>query len=722
MNHTSSNQLTAAKPIRAAIIGTGYIADFHARAILATSGVELVASCDSNLRRAQTFAAVSGIPHAYESLEALLLSKKIDCVHILTPPDQHFNLAKEALLSDVHVFLEKPMCTTVNEASELVAIAQERHLYLGVNHNFLFSNAFRQLRELVQSNALGPIDQITINYFYELGQVRFGPFDTWMLRTPGNVILETGPHLVSALLDLVKDPAAPCVTADRQVKLINGKDIYRRWRIQATAGRTAIDMNINFGPGFPQRMISIRSLYGSATVDLDADTCIVDQHTPLDIDLNRFQRSRRMARQTLTQARNVLATYLLGKLKLVKRSSPYQNSIQDSITAFYSAIKNATPLDTRISGENGRQVIEYCARIISAAKLDEAPHLALDAIQPSRVTIRPNVLVLGGAGFIGQELIRQLLASGHRVRAMVRGLGSLAGFVNSNLEVVRGDIRDRTALDAATTGIEYVYHLAHAQCKTWLEYQSNDVEPTRLVGEVCLAAKVKRLIYTGTIDSYYAGAKAGVITEETALDPNIDRRNYYARAKAAAEAILVDMHTEQGLPLVILRPGIVIGHGGNPFHWGVGRFTENICEVWGDGTNKLPFVLVGDVASALVNAMDVPAIEGRSFNLIDAPLLTANEYVEELQRITGQNLRVYHRPIWRFYLADMTKWLVKLGVGHPDRARIPSYFDWESRTQKAYFNCDSTRRDLHWTPASDRRRIVDEGIGVALEPWLEAIK
>jgi predicted dehydrogenase/nucleoside-diphosphate-sugar epimerase len=723
MNDTSSNQRTSfsvAKPIRTAIIGTGYIADFHARAILATSGVELVASCDSNLRRAQTFAAVWGIPHACESLEALILSKKIDCVHILTPPDQHYSLAKDALLSDVHVFLEKPMCTTVNEASELVAIAQESHLYLGVNHNFLFSNAFRQLRELVQSNALGPIDQITINYFYELGQVRFGPFDTWMLRTPGNVILETGPHLVSALLDLVKDPAAPCVTADRQVKLVSGKDIYRRWRIQATAGRTAIDMNINFGPGFPQRMISIRGLYGSATADLDADTCIVDQHTPLDIDLDRFQRSRRMARQTRTQARNVLATYLLGKLKLVKRSSPYQNSIQDSITAFYSAIKNATPLDTRISGETGRQVIEYCARIISAAKLNEALPLASEAIRPS--SVRPNVLVLGGAGFIGQELIRHLLARGHSVRAMVRGLGSLTGIENSNLEVVRGDIRDRTALEAATAGIEYVYHLAHAQCKTWLEYQTNDVEPTRLVGEVCLAAKVKRLIYTGTIDSYYAGAKAGVITETTDLDPNINRRNYYARAKAAAERILVDMHTTHGLPLVILRPGIVIGRGGNPFHWGVGRFSENICEVWGDGTNKLPFVLVGDVASALVKAMDIPAIEGRSFNLIDVPLLTANEYLDELQRITGQKLHVYHRPIWRFYLGDMTKWLVKLGVGHPDRARVPSYYDWESRTQKAYFNCDSTRRDLSWRSASDRKLMVDEGIAVPLEPWLQAIR
>ncbi|MDW4726399.1 hypothetical protein NQ292_27790, partial [Escherichia coli] len=77
---------------------------------------------------------------------------------------------------------------------------------------------------------------------------------------------------------------------------------------------------------------------------------------------------------------------------------------------------------------------------------------------------------------------------------------------------------------------------------------------------------------------------------------------------------------------------IVIGRGGNPFHWGVGRFSENVCEVWGSGDNKLPFVLDSDDAAALVRAMDVPGIEGKSFNLIDAPLLTARDYLRELQQ------------------------------------------------------------------------------------------
>ncbi|KRQ94736.1 hypothetical protein CQ12_04190 [Bradyrhizobium jicamae] len=706
--------------LRTALVGTGYIAEFHAKAVRNIPGIELGAVCDADLKRAQTFAAAWNVPLAFSSLDEMLENARIDCIHLLAPPDLHHGLAKKALLKGVHVFLEKPMCTSVAESDELVQLALQNEVYLGVSHNFLFTDAFEQLRNVVISNVLGPIDQVTFNHLYELAQIRLGPFNSWMLRSPENVVLETGPHLISALLDIVGTPKIVSVLADRQMTLPAGQPVYRRWRVRADVGRTAVDMTMNFGPGFPQRTIYVRGLLGSATVDFDANTCVVDQRTPLNMDLDRYRRSRGIARQMREQARSVLSRYVFGKLKISKAGTPYQNSISASAACFYSSIKTGRPLDGRIAGDRGRTVIQTCAEIIAHANLVAKPAQTAPAVAPLACT--PRVLVLGAAGFIGKELVKHLLSAGYCVRAMVRGTGlSPDEFQTDRLEIIRGDIRNKADLDAAMSGIEYVYHLAHAQCKTWDEYRLNDIEPTKLVGEVCLAAKVKRLVYTGTIDSYYAGAKAGTITENTPLDPNILRRNYYARAKAAAENILTAMHREQGLPLVIVRPGIVIGHGGNPFHWGVGRFTEDICEVWGDGDNKLPLVLVADVAAGLVNAIEVPQIEGHSFNLIDAPLLTAKEYLSELQRLAGYPLRVTPTRIANFYLSDLAKWVVKMAVRHPDRSRMPSYSDWESRTQKAIFNCDRTHADLKWTPASDRQRMIDEGIGIALEPWRQAI-
>ena len=112
----------------------------------------------------------------------------------------------------------------------------------------------------------------------------------------------------------------------------------------------------------------------------------------------------------------------------------------------------------------------------------------------------------------------------------------LKNLIAVSLEIVRRDLRSEFELKEMMEGIEFVYHLAVAPtAKTWEEQLRNNVEPTRLVGEACLAAGVKRLIYTGTIDSYYAGAWAGTITEQTPLDKNIDHRNYYGRAKAVEE-------------------------------------------------------------------------------------------------------------------------------------------------------------------------------------------
>jgi nucleoside-diphosphate-sugar epimerase len=270
-------------------------------------------------------------------------------------------------------------------------------------------------------------------------------------------------------------------------------------------------------------------------------------------------------------------------------------------------------------------------------------------------------------------------------------------------------------------GIDYVFHLATTDSRTWDQFVEREVEPARALARACLDRGIKRLIYTGTIDSFYAGSRAGTITEDTPLDRNIRRRNYYSRAKAAVENVLADMHRKEGLPVVILRPGIVIGKGGNPFHWGVGKWSApGVVELWGDGTNMLPLVLVEDVAAGLLRAMEVPGIEGRTYNLVDVPMLSARDYVASLERLGGFRVEVHARPIWHFWLEDFAKWPVKLAVGHPDAQRVPSYSDWESRTQKAVFDSSRTREELGWSPISDPERMVNEGIAGSLAGWLAA--
>ncbi len=714
----TENSITISRPIRVGLVGTGYIADFHAKAIRALQGVELAGVADPNMTAAEAFGRAWNVP-AYASMDEMVKAQNLAAVHLLVPPDLHSPIALSALEKGLHVLVEKPMCVTDAEAAALVKRSAEVGRLVRVAHSMTFSESFSRLRDHVRNGEVGPIDYLCLNHFLELGTIRFGPFGNWMLRDAGNTLLEIGSHPISGMIELVGTPDKLTVTADRDVILPGGARAYRRWRIQATAGRTAVDINLELGPGFSQRTISARGALGTVIADLDSDTCVLDRGTRSGIDFDRYHRSINQSRQIKQQARHTLADYLLSKIKLRKRGSPYDKWTLNCVAAFYAELRSPHEQDSRITASIGQTVVNTCNRIITAAKLK--PNVpARRPAAPAK--LKPNILVLGGTGFIGRKLVEGLLASGYKVRAAGRSVSQALNDLGSpGLEVTRTDMRSSADIERALDGIDVVYHLATSNAKTWPQFQEREVEPTRILAEACLKKGIKRLIYTGTIDSYYAGAQAGKITEDTPLDAKITRRNNYAHAKAEIEHMLTGMHRTRGLPLVIARPGIVIGRGGNPFHWGVGHWrSEGVCELWGDGTNMLPLVLVEDVASGLLRCMEKPSIEGRSFNLIDAPLMSARDYVAELEGIVGMKVNLSNRSIWSYYIEDFGKWLVKVAVKHPDAIRKPSYHDWESRTQKAFFDSSRTRQELDWAPASSVEALKSEGIAGSLEGWLAA--
>ena len=345
------------------------------------------------------------------------------------------------------------------------------------------------------------------------------------------------------------EPHELLATADRRIRLPGGTSAFYRWRVRAAVGNTAADVNFDFGPGIPQRSVAVRGILGSATVNFDADTCTMDRRTALSIELDRYKRSRSLASQIGSQARQTLSNYVLSTFNLRRRGDPYQITFLDSIGGFYSSLRTNTPLDSRICGGRGRNVVKLCTKIIRATEVE----LATRPTQRHRpaLIVRPTVLVLGATGFIGRELVRQLLAANYSVRAVARGSSAaLEQFDGSRLEILRRDLRSQSDLSETMKGIEFVYHLAVAPtAKTWDDQRRNNIEVTRLVGEACLAAGVRRLVFTGTINSYYAGARAGTITEQTALDPRIRYRNYYARAKAAEEDLLMEMWRTKHLPV-----------------------------------------------------------------------------------------------------------------------------------------------------------------------------
>jgi predicted dehydrogenase len=702
------------KEHRVGLLGAGYIVDAHVKALRALPHVKLAAVCDVSKSRAESAAAAYGIAQSFTSL-ADMLASGVDAVHVLTPPQLHTDLARQALDGGAHVLIEKPMGVSAAACREIAALASSRGLALGVSHNFLFMPAYERLRAHLRDGTIGRLDHVSLRWLYPLGLVQFGPFNNWILRAESNVLFELGSHLAAFMVDLVGLPDELHAIASNPIELPGSQRVFRHWSVLARRGPTGVSFELSATPGQVDRSVSVRGYAACARMDFERNTLLMEEATVISGLFDALRQGRASGRAMQAQAWANFRSQFAGTLKKGSQANPFYASVGNSVAAFYRGIDEGK-LDPRLDAHFGASVIGVCEQIMQSAGVTTTPR-PVQAIPPSAKPA--TVLVIGGTGFIGKRLVRALLAAGHGVRVLSRSRATAAFELEGlAVEVAEGALHDAAAVTRALQGIEVVYHLGKATGQRWQDYLEQDIEPTRVVARCALDAGVKRFIYTGTIDSYDSARDGSVIDGNTPLDSRIATRNHYAHSKAACEQALMELHRSKGLPLVTFRPGIVIGEGCPPAHWGVGMFhSDSRVQYWGDGQNKLPLVLVDDVAQALLLALDKPGLEGRSFLLTDEPLLSAREYVDAVSEHSGTRVRATPTPIWRFALLDTAKELVKHVIRHPNRKR-PSYHDWACRRHVARYDSALTRQALGWQPAGTREAMIDRGIVAAVKRYM----
>jgi predicted dehydrogenase len=143
------------KAIRTAVFGTGFMGRVHLEALRRVDFVEVAAITGRNHAAADKLGAAFAVPRM--DADAILRDASIQAIHVCTPNAQHFPLAKEALLAGKHVLCEKPLAVSVEEAEELVALAEQRDLRNGVCHNLRYYPMVQQIRQLREAGDLGEI-------------------------------------------------------------------------------------------------------------------------------------------------------------------------------------------------------------------------------------------------------------------------------------------------------------------------------------------------------------------------------------------------------------------------------------------------------------------------------------------------------------------------------------------------------------------------------------
>ncbi len=695
---------------RVAVVGAGFIADFHLQILRATAGVEVVAVCDHALERARSLARRYGVPRALGALEELF-GIGVDVAHVLVPPDLHAGIARRLLDAGVGVLIEKPLALSSDEARSLGRLARERGLVLGVNHNSLHQPAFARLLARVRAGEIGRVEHVRVCLSVPLRQLETGDVSHWMFRQPRNILFEQAPHpfaQVCALIGAVRE-AHTSLLSTRE--LPSGQPFHERWLLAAQGQRGTLEAYLAFGQPLTRSTLEVFGSDGALEADLIRGLVSGERKTWwldfYDSFLAGWRRGGALRRDSL----RALGHYLRFTLGLGPRCDEFFVGMRDSIRAFHAALRaGAAP---PAGAEAGVAVLEWC----EAATRGVAPAPPQPCEPPPAGEPRPDeIVVLGASGFLGRRLVRALVERGLPVTAVVRRPHRLpAELAAPGLRLVRADLERPAELRGAVRGARCVLHLATGSGADWAAIERAMVRGSIQLAEAALLAGVRRFVFVSSTAALYLGADAGsVVEDDLPCDSRPLSRAIYARGKILAERALLDLHRERGLPLVIARPAVVLGAGAPMQHSGLGLWVrDNHCVGWGRGATPLPVVAVDDVVDALVRLTTFAGtgLEGRALNLSADTGLSARRIVEELRTATGRDLCFHARPLALSQALEIGKWLVTK-VGRRPGASFPSWRDLKSRQMRPRLSSRTARELLGWAPVDDPERFLDLAVRV----------
>lgn len=696
------------------IVGAGGISAWHLMALKSLPSVRVTAVVDPHLASAQRLARACGAEGAYRDPGEVFERKLSNVAHILVPPALHKDVALPYIRAGNHVFIEKPMCLSAAEAAALEEAARSHGVMIGVNHNLCFTPAHLETKEIVASNRLGKIHHLYYYWNADLPLLSRRKYGHWMFESPRNIFFEQAPHPLSQIYDLVGAMLSCRVLATSPSRLAPGIDFIDTWQVSMICERATAQLFYSIGQEFQASGMLIICENGAITASTMRNRVIVET-SPKGFNFANYRAALGVSRQAGRQAHHNLFEEIRAKLGLRPSADAYITSMRDSIRGFYEGLeKGKVPVDA----EFGAEVVSMCELVTETVEAAgpsavTKPATRTERAGPKQQTQPADVAIFGGTGLIGRHVVARLVDAGMRVNVMARGADGLpAVFSHELVRCSPGNIVDPEDVEGVIGDAQYVIDLAFAiGDSTWDYMEQVGIGGARNVAECCLRKKVKRLIYTSTINVLDISNPRRTIGDSTGCDPRFQARSLYPRMKATCEHMLMDMHRRAGLKVVILRPGIVIGEDNYPYHGGVARFfNKQNAECPSKGTHPLPFVLVKDVAEAFYLALTKPGIDGKSYNLVGDVRLTAREYIAELSRVLNRPIEFIAVPSWKAKTEEVIKWALKRATGRS--SAFPNFREIGCWGLYGRFDNSEIKRDLGWRPVADRAFFIREGIEV----------
>ncbi|MEX8548971.1 MAG: SDR family oxidoreductase [Mucilaginibacter sp.] len=240
-----------------------------------------------------------------------------------------------------------------------------------------------------------------------------------------------------------------------------------------------------------------------------------------------------------------------------------------------------------------------------------------------------KILVIGASGFVGKNLAQQLLADGYTVRCLARNPSKVQFLADAGCEIVQGDISDLASIQNAVKSVDAVYisvHTISAQPANTESKGFMDVEMSGIQNIVaaCKMYKVNRVIYVTFLGT----------------DANAD--SAWIRGRWQTEQYLL----KSGLDATIIRPGMIVGIGGQGYNSVVGNAKRRFAMILGNGKPKFRSIAVTDLAYYLVGVLNDPRTFGQAYDVGGKELLTIPQMVDLVAEVLGRpHPKKIHIPV-----------------------------------------------------------------------------
>ena len=223
-----NEQSKTIRPLVGACVGAGYFSRFHHDAWQRIAGVNIIANCDQQIEKANTYAKEYGIPHSYSAdrLSELLAEHQPDFIDIVTPPATHFDLCKTAIDAGVSIICQKPLAPDWRQTQELVELVNHSNVRFMVHENWRWQPWYRKMKTMIDADEIGEVFHCNVHCRMGDG---WGE-DAYLARQPffrdyqRLFIFETGVHFLDTFRFLFGDAKSVFAKTAKRNPVIQGED------------------------------------------------------------------------------------------------------------------------------------------------------------------------------------------------------------------------------------------------------------------------------------------------------------------------------------------------------------------------------------------------------------------------------------------------------------------------------------------------------------------